>query len=579
MIMDTLTQDVSNSQLGVVAFEFAPLPMLVVDRQSTVRELNRAAAARANRSAAEGLNRCSGDNLECLNQFHRGSGCGIRLGCEHCTIRDLAKKCFQSGRPQTRLLGRRPNTAGTPVSEISYLAKTMLFDDAEGSFVLVCLEDITERELALRKSQERLALVIEGTNAGVWDWNVQTNEVYFSPRWKGLLGYAEDEIENNFTSWEQLMHPEDRSHALSTVQECVDGSTKFELEHRLRHKDGSYRWMLARGMVLRDAQGHPTRVAGSQVDVTERKHAVEELRQAYAALGAQESQLRNALAELNTAYAALNTAHAELKATQLQLIQAERMDLIGKMAAGIAHEVKNPLQTLLMGLSYLKKRCTEPDAALQQVFQDLFEAVSRADGIVRGLLEMAGERNMALAEQDLNTLVERALHLVQFNLNASRVSPVRQLAPDLPRLLLDRTKMEQVFLNLFTNAIHAMPKGGTLKITTSLRSQPPFAPAASAADQSGTWVVTEIQDTGVGIPEQNLPKLFTPFFTTKPKGEGTGLGLRVSRSIVEMHGGSLQIQNAPEGGVRVTILLRPPSLHACDMTSTPASMISQGSVG
>ena len=132
----------------------------------------------------------------------------------------------------------------------------------------------------LREREERLALVIEGTDDGIWDWNLKTDDVYFSPLWKSMLGYADHEIANRFEEWRRLIHPEDVGRAISTVQAYLEGRIPvFELEHRLQHKDGSYRWILARARALRDAEGKPYRMAGSHIDITQRKRADEILRQ------------------------------------------------------------------------------------------------------------------------------------------------------------------------------------------------------------------------------------------------------------------------------------------------------------
>ncbi len=139
---------------------------------------------------------------------------------------------------------------------------------------------LAESYAALKEREERLGLVIAGTNDGIWDWDLGTNEVYFSPRWKAMLGYQDNEIDNRFDEWRRLLHPDDVAGALEQLQAYLQGQTpEYQLEHRLRHKDGSYRWILARGIALRHADGSPYRMAGSHTDVTEHKHADEAIRQ------------------------------------------------------------------------------------------------------------------------------------------------------------------------------------------------------------------------------------------------------------------------------------------------------------
>jgi sigma-B regulation protein RsbU (phosphoserine phosphatase) len=138
------------------------------------------------------------------------------------------------------------------------------------------IEDITER----KQVEERFDLAVRGTDAGIWDWDLRTNEVYFSPHWKNMLGYEEDEIGKLYPEWENRLHPEDRERTLATIRAYLEGeSTDYEQEHRLRHKDGTYRWILARGVAVFDESGKPYRMVGSHIDITQRKQMEAESRE------------------------------------------------------------------------------------------------------------------------------------------------------------------------------------------------------------------------------------------------------------------------------------------------------------
>ena len=417
--------------------------------------------------------------------------------------------------------------------------------------------DFIERKRAeesLRESQERLALVIEGSNDGIWDWNLTTNQTYYSPRWKEMLGYQDHEIENTFAAWERLLHPEDRERALAQLQAYFSGQAPaYELEHRLRHKLGGYRWILARGVALRDAAGKPVRMAGSHVDLTDRKRAAERLEQVNAELARREGVLKRVVRRLRK-------AHTDLKETQAHLIQAARFESIGTLAAGVAHEVKNPLQTILMGLHYLSRRLPGPDEDLTVTLSDMREAVTRANAIVGELLTMSSLKDFQMMPEDLNGLIEHALHLVRNQFNASGIQAALHLAANPPRVPVDRNKIHQVFINLFINAKQAMPHGGALTVTTWVatpdNAEGRRGPVFRKFNPDHTLVVAEVQDTGSGIKEENLKKIFDPFFTTKPPGEGTGLGLSMARRIIELHGGAIDISNAPTGGVLATVIFK-----------------------
>ncbi len=442
----------------------------------------------------------------------------------------------------------------------TYISVKFPLLDATGVPYALCgiSTDITERkrgELALRQSQERLALVIQGSSDGVWDWDIATNEVYFSPRWKSMLGYADQEVDNHFSSWERLLHPDDRERALACLQAYLSGQIPtYEGEHRLRHKDGSYRWILSRGVALRDGEGKPVRMAGSHVDLTAYKQAEEQLQRAYAELSQNEAALQSALQRLQT-------TNEQLQATQLQLIQAAKLESVGTLAAGVAHEVKNPLQTILMGLDYLDNNPGDgKNDTTTLVLGDMRDAVNRANAIIREMLQLSASRDFVAKETDLNFLVERSLWLINNEVIASQIGVVRKLGADLPRVKLDCGKMEQVFINLFLNALQAMSQGGVLTVTTRHRrfgeDLKLTGPAFSQFKPGDPVVIAQVQDTGKGIPEAVLPRIFEPFFTTKPTGVGSGLGLSVVKKIMDLHNAAIDIRNNPLGGVLVTLFFK-----------------------
>jgi two-component system NtrC family sensor kinase len=291
-------------------------------------------------------------------------------------------------------------------------------------------------------------------------------------------------------------------------------------------------------------------------EIRERKRVEERLRTANQDLLDRENELLRTLAELER-------SHAQLKTTQFQLIEAEKLEAIGRLAAGVAHEVKNPLAIIRAGVDYLATGPARSDDATPSVVRRMGEAVARADCVVSEMLDLSAPHELELAVEDLNDLIDQACVLVKHELARRPIRLNTELSPDLPQLWLDRVKIKQVFINLLTNAIHAMPDGGTLTVRTRASTLAEAGidhrKGARRSDEltpEQRVVVAEVEDTGVGIPEESLPHVFDPFFSTKDPAQGTGLGLTVTKQIVDLHGGVIEIRNRREGGVSVLVAFK-----------------------
>lgn len=257
----------------------------------------------------------------------------------------------------------------------------------------------------------------------------------------------------------------------------------------------------------------------------------------------------------------LEEAYVKLKETQAQLIQAEKMEAIGRLASGVAHEVKNPLEILLQGVNYLEGKIPKKEKKTLEIVQMMKNNIMRADKIVRSVLEFSRSGELSLKSEDINKVLETALDLVRYKINTSNIEIIRELSSGLPGILIDKNKIEQVFVNLLLNALESMPDGGKL-LLRSYRVRlkwPRHVSGRRLADYLGfknDAVVIEIEDTGCGIPEENKKKLFEPFFTTKTAKEGTGLGLSVSKNIIELHKGIIDIESSLGKGSKARIFLR-----------------------
>ena len=378
-------------------------------------------------------------------------------------------------------------------------------DGAFAGYIGSCF-DITERrhaEAALRDSEKRYALATAAGAVGVWDWNLETHEIYVDPALSRALGIADHEVDNHVDPWDTALHPEDAARLRADAQACADGRTpSFESEHRMVHRDGSIRWFLTRGSSVRQADGRVTRITGTDTDITERKQV-----------------------------------EASLEEARREFTRIARVTTLAQFAASIAHEVSQPLGAILMNSKACLRWLARPGAStteLRDALLDIVEAANRADEVVTRDRDLFRHHTTTKQALDITRIVTDVAMLVRTRLEQQHVALTLALDDTLPPVAGDRVELQQVLLNLFVNSIEAMETVAprTRRLTIETRR--------SAAD----LVQTTVQDTGPGMRDVDVSRLFAPFYTTK--AHGTGVGLSLSRAIVEAHGGQLWAE--PDNG-------------------------------
>lgn len=232
-----------------------------------------------------------------------------------------------------------------------------------------------------------------------------------------------------------------------------------------------------------------------------------------------------------------------LRSAQEDLIQAEKLTSLGQLAASIAHEVNNPLAGVLTYTRLLAKKIAGGDLVKETALGYLSKMeseLSRSGRLIRSLLDFARQTPPSLRPVAINDVVEKALELTAHSAELQNIQITKELGPSLPVLMADFDQLQQVCTNLALNAIQAMPEGGRLTLRTST---------------GDSWIRVEVEDTGCGIPQENIRKLFTPFFTTKGKVKGVGLGLPVAYGIVKRHGGRIEVESKENQGTTFTVHL------------------------
>lgn len=253
----------------------------------------------------------------------------------------------------------------------------------------------------------------------------------------------------------------------------------------------------------------------------------------------------------------------QLEKAQAQLIHAEKMESIGRLSAGVAHEVKNPLAILQMSIDYLKGE--DNDETIETILTDMEDAVSRADRIIKGLLDFSREKELQVIDGNINKVIQQSLKLIGHELKQNKIELKTELADDLPLLAMDKNRLQQVLINLFMNAVQAINSvdesvNKELKVSSQLGqiTEQWLIDNSDGKLQSGQPVIIiRILDSGCGLNQEDEKKVFDPFFTTKPLGEGTGLGLSVSKTIINLHHGMIAMRNridSDSSGAEVVIV-------------------------
>lgn len=380
----------------------------------------------------------------------------------------------------------------------------------ERTVVQAVVRDITARKRAeedLRNSEARFAGAFESAALGMALVSTEGHFLKVNQALSSMLGYTPEELMQR--TFQDITHPDDLEADMSLLRHTLAGDrTGYQMEKRYLHKGGSEVAALLSVSLVRDGKGRPLHFTSQIQDMTQRKKLEEQFR------------------------------------------QSQKMEAVGQLAGGVAHDFNNIL-TVIQGYASLLQ---SGDIPLASGIKEIVSSVDRATSLTRQLLTFSRKQVMQPRELDLNVVVQNMMSLLRRTLGEHVTLDVQQ-APDLPLVHADQGMMEQIILNLAVNARDAMPKGGTLKVATE-----PTAIMEEEARQHpdarvGLAVMLTVQDTGCGIPPENLTRIFEPFFTTKEVNQGTGLGLATVHGIVRQHGGLIRLHSALGAGTEFQILL------------------------
>lgn len=452
-----------------------------------------------------------------------------RYGPEHQErIRNAFEKCVAEGTPFDEEDIRLISFNGTE-RFVRVLGEAVR--DHSGNIVEArgAIQDTTDHykaKEAVHESEQRFRLLSKATNDAVWDWNLQTDELWWSDGFESLFGFSRAEQEPDSTSWTNRIHPDDRDWVIAEVDEAIKGNgDSWSGEYRFARKDGSYAFVLDRGYLIRDPEGVAVRMVGGMTDLTDRRNL--------------EAQLR----------------------------QSQKMEAIGQLAGGVAHDFNNIL-TVINGYSDLLLRQTSESDRAHKALTGIMDAGKRAEGLTRQLLAFSRRQVLAPRILQINGIISDTTKMMG-RLIGENIELELRLSSDLRLVKVDPGQFEQILVNLAVNARDAMPNGGKLLIeTANVQLDRHYCNAISGLE-SGNYISVSMSDTGVGIPDEIKQHIFEPFFTTKEVGKGTGLGLATVFGIVKQSGGHVTLYS--EVGVGTTFRVYLPIVSESEIHETSES--------
>jgi PAS domain S-box-containing protein len=405
--------------------------------------------------------------------------------------------------------------------------------------------DITQRrqlEIALRQSEQRLCLALSATETGIWEWDIPTDRTFWSDTVFRLLGREPGSCESNYQNWLAAIHPEDRERADRCTRQAGASGSGLNLEYRVVLPDQTVRWLTCVGGITHSIQGEPAKMAGITADITDRVR-METKRQ----------QIEAALRELTQ----------QLQQQNAQLAEVSRIK--SEFLANMSHELRTPL-TSILGFStvLLQQHFGHLTEKQEQYLSRIHDSGEHLLALINDLLDLAkieaGRLELNLEKVSLTELCEAALQIVEVRALAKRQHLSLELPIASEQVTVDRQRILQILLNYLSNAIKFTPEGGTITLCTHLASRSevetqdplgerdrPLQPALTSQ-----FVVLSVRDTGIGVPVEKHHLLFQMFQQVDGAldraHQGTGLGLALTKRLVELHGGKVSVTSAPNQG-------------------------------